>query len=102
MKRKPVSTLAEAKVRLSAIRARLQQEFEIDIYGIVGSFARNEPKDASDLDVVYNIIGQPSLFDLSGALIDIASETGRQVDLVDISTMPDRRQKFMMKDFVSL
>ena len=64
---------------LSALRAQrehIEQRYGVRIIGIVGSVARGEATEESDVDVIAEIIGIPSLFDLSHAEWDLEEAVG--------------------------
>jgi len=87
---------------LAAIRARRADARDrgIDLVGVVGSVARGEAGPQSDVDVAYAIVGQPSLFDLGGLLMDIQSDLKRPVDLVDLGRVKPRFRAQMERDLV--
>lgn len=97
-----VSNLNEIKLRLRAIRTKILNSYEIDVTGIVGSFARNSQNDNSDVDIIFTVVGSPTLFELAGATFDLETELGRQIDLVDVENMTDNRRNYIMRDFVAL
>jgi uncharacterized protein len=72
---------------LDARRAHRDEALErgVELLGVVGSVARGEATAESDVDVAYAIVGEPSLFDLGGILMDIQDDVQRQVDLVNIA-----------------
>lgn len=48
---------------------------------VFGSFARNEQKDGSDIDILLDMEHPVGLFTLSGYLIDLEEKLGLKVDL---------------------
>jgi predicted nucleotidyltransferase len=88
---------ALAAIRTHRIEAR---ERGVELLGVVGSVARGEAGPESDVDVVYAIIGKPSLFDLGGILMDIQDDLQRRVDLVDLARIKPRLRKLMERDLV--
>lgn len=98
----PVKNLEEAKLKLRTMRTTIREEFSIDIFGIIGSFARGDYNDKSDIDLAFRIAGKPTLFDLAGASIDLKKELLREIDLVDVENMPKIRRDFIMRDFIEI
>ncbi|MEQ1932113.1 MAG: nucleotidyltransferase domain-containing protein [Parvularculaceae bacterium] len=88
---------------LETIRTR-RQEFEerfgVRLIGVVGSVARGEERADSDVDIVYDISGRPTLFDLSEAAFELEDEFEREVDLVDPKSMRPNARAFIEKDLV--
>ena len=54
----------------------------------------------SDVDIAYAIIGQPSLFDLGGILMDFQDDLQRRVDLVDINRVKPAFREDVERDLV--
>jgi len=74
----------------------------VELVGVVGSVARGEAGPDSDVDVVYDVTGQPSLFDLGGLMADLEDALGRKVDLVGRRAMKPERWIWMSRDLVLL
>lgn len=66
---------------LSCFKATHQDKYQIRKIGIFGSFARDEMKDDSDIDVVVDI-AEPDLFALIGIKQDLEAQLRRPVDIV--------------------
>lgn len=88
---------------LEVIRARreeFERRFGLRLLGVVGSVARGEERADSDVDIVYDISGRPSLFDLSDAGYELELALGRAVDLVDPKAMRANARAFIERDLV--
>ena len=87
---------------LASIRARRADALNrgVDLLGVVGSVARGDANPNSDVDVAYAIVGEPSLFDLGGILMDIQGDVGRSVDLVNLARVKPRFRAEMERDLV--
>jgi predicted nucleotidyltransferase len=83
------------RARRAAARAR-----GIELVGVVGSVARGEARDDSDVDIAYTCIGRPTLFDIGGVLMDVKEDIGRDVDLVDIDNARPRVRAELERDLV--
>lgn len=70
--------------------------------GVVGSVARGEATDDSDVDVVFDVVGQLDYWRLGGLQQDLQDAVGRKVDLVDRAMMIPERWAWMSRDLVSL
>lgn len=87
---------------LEAIRARqasARQRGPV-LVGVVGSVARREAGPESDVDVVYEVAGRPTLFDLGEISMDLQDDLGRPVDMIDLKTVKPRLRVAMERDLV--
>ena len=91
--------LAQALVAIRAHRVEARDR-GVELLGVVGSVARGECGPDSDVDVAYAIVGEPSLFDLGGILMDIQDDIQRRVDLVDLARVKPRFRAEMERDLV--
>lgn len=73
-----------------------------EFVGVVGSVARGEATDDSDVDVVFDVVGQLDYWRLGGLQQDLQDAVGRRVDLVDRAMMVPERWAWMSRDLVSL
>lgn len=60
----------------------LRERYGVKSLGVFGSYVRNEAKPKSDLDVLVEYAGSPSLFELVGLQNDLSDWLGVKVDLV--------------------
>lgn len=70
---------------LRRLRPTLAERYGVRVVGIVGSWARGDARENSDLDVAFDLVANHnvSLFDLGGAAAEIEDEVGMRIDLVD-------------------
>jgi len=89
---------------LRAKRAEIEERYGVRMIGIVGSVARGEASEESDIDVIVDIIRTPSLFEIAGAEIELqeALGLGLPVDLVLREGMRPARRAFIERDLVAL
>ena len=87
---------------LGVIRARRTEalEYGFELIGVIGSVARGDSRPESDVDVVYAVVGEASLFDLGGLLMDLQDDLHRKVDLVDLNHVRPRVRAIMERDLV--
>ena len=87
---------------LDAIRARRAgaRERGLVLVGVVGSVARREAGPESDVDVVYEVAGRPTLFDVGEISMDLQDDLGRPIDMIDLKTVKPRLRAAMERDLV--
>jgi predicted nucleotidyltransferase len=54
------------------------------------------------VDIAYDVLGQASLWDLGGLLMELQEALGRKVDLIDREMMKPERRAFMERTLVPL
>jgi predicted nucleotidyltransferase len=82
----------------------------IELTAIVGSLARGEATEKSDIDILYKI-DDAFLYEVDPLLFftylneiknDIARELGKKVDLIDVTTLNSVAKKYMLKDKIDV
>jgi predicted nucleotidyltransferase len=74
----------------------------IELVGVVGSVARAEAGPESDIDVVYDVVGNASLWKVAGLIASLEDRLHRRVDFVDRAMMIPERWAWMSRDLVVL
>ncbi|MEW6598610.1 MAG: nucleotidyltransferase family protein [Pseudomonadota bacterium] len=95
-----VASLAEVLGVLRARRADIREKYLVDLIGVVGSFARGEAREDSDVDVWAESLRGTTLFKLGGALAELEEALGRRVDLIDRDTVKPLIRPSMERDLV--
>lgn len=88
---------------LETIRARrdeIEARYGIRLLGVVGSVARGEEREDSDVDITYDVPRSTTLFRIAAALNALEDEIGREIDLVDTGAMRPRARAFIERDLV--
>lgn len=67
-------------------------EYGITTIGIFGSFARNEAREDSDIDVVYETT-KPNLFRTSRMRQELEDSLGRHVDVLSLKGLKNPRMR---------
>ena len=70
--------------------------------GIFGSFARGETKKGSDIDILIEFKGRKSLLDLVRVERELKERTGRDVDIVEYSTIHPRLKDRILEEEVRI
>jgi uncharacterized protein len=89
-------TSAEIIQKLRNEKPLMRQQFGVDEIGLFGSYARNEQKENSDIDVLVKF-SQPQLKTLIGLLDFLESAFSRKVDIVTDGKQLSERFKKMIK-----
>ncbi len=89
---------------LRAKRVEIEERYGVRMVGIVGSVARGEATEASDIDVIIDITGRPTLFSLSRAERELAEAVGAglPVEFVMREEMRPASRELMERDLVTL
>lgn len=88
---------------LETIRARrdeIEARYGVRLIGVVGSVARGEQREDSDVDITFSVSGSTTLFKLSDAEHDLAAALGREIDLVDRDGMRPAARAYSERDLV--
>ena len=90
--------------KLREQRDHIEREYGVRMIGIVGSVARGEATDESDVDVWVDITSVPTLFHIAGAENEVADAlgTGQRVDFVLRENLRPALRARMAHDLVQL
>jgi hypothetical protein len=69
---------------------------------IIGSVARGDTTDASDLDLIVRFESGRSLLDHGGLVMDLRELLGTKVDVIDEEGMRPRFRQHVMKEAIPL
>jgi predicted nucleotidyltransferase len=95
----PPDLLAAALATIRAKRAAARERGLV-LVGVVGSVARREAGPESDIDVIYEIDGRPTLFDVGEISMDLQDQLGRHVDMIDLKVVKPSLREAMERDLV--
>jgi predicted nucleotidyltransferase len=89
---------------LRSRRSRIERDYGMRLVGIVGSMARGEATEASDIDVLVDVLETPSLFTISQAEEELAEAVGMglPVEFVFREDLKPAMRARMERDFVPL
>ena len=89
---------------LRAKREEIERRYGLRMVGIVGSVARGEATEESDIDVIADITGRPTLFSLSRAERELeqAVGVGLPVEIVLREDMRPSGRKLIERDLLLL
>lgn len=80
----------EIRAELAALKQELQEEYPIRELGVFGSYARDEQRPESDLDILVTFDRPVTLFDLVRLENELTSRLGVDVDLVTRESLKPR------------
>ena len=85
-------------------REHVEREHGLRIVGIVGSVARGEATEESDIDVLVDVTGRPTLFSLSQAENELAAAVGLglPVEIVLREGMRPRARRLIERNLILL
>lgn len=90
--------------KLREQREHIERAYGLRMIGLVGSVARGEATEKSDIDVIVDVTGRPTLFSLGHAEEDLekAVGLGLPVELVLREGMRPSGRKLIERDLVPL
>jgi len=80
----------------------LLQKYGITEASIVGSVARNEEIETSDIDIIIEATKDMSLLTFSRLKLELENVLKKKVDLIDRSAVKPRLKNYLLKDEVKL
>ncbi|WP_340819674.1 nucleotidyltransferase family protein [Methanolobus sp. WCC4] len=75
---------------------------DVDKAGIFGSFARNEAREDSDIDILVSFRSRKSLFDLSRLEMELENESHRKVEVVTYDSISPLIRDRILKEEVKI
>ena len=69
---------------------------------VFGSFVRGETKKTSDIDILIEFKGEKSLLDLAALKMELEEVLGREVDVVEYSTIHPLLKERILKEQVKM
>jgi hypothetical protein len=90
--------------KLREQRDHIEREYGLRLIGLVGSVARGEATETSDIDVMVDVTGRPTLFSLSRAERELESAVGLglPVELVIGEGMRPSGRRLIERDLIPL
>jgi predicted nucleotidyltransferase len=90
----------EVRDELAALKPHLQAEYPIDELGIFGSYAREEQRSDSDLDVVVSFERPVTLFDLVRLEDELTRRLDVEVDLITRDSLKPQIETRVAEDVI--
>lgn len=70
--------------------------------GVFGSYARDEQRGQSDLDLLIDFRSRVNLLDLIGLEQELSEKLGIQVDLTTVKSVHDSLKPYIEKDLIRI
>ncbi|MCW5724922.1 MAG: nucleotidyltransferase family protein [Maricaulaceae bacterium] len=86
---------------LRAHAAGAERRYGLRIIGVVGSLARGEARPDSDIDVLADRTGRPSMFDIAAMEEELSQALGRKVDVIVRSGLAPHWREFADRELVA-
>lgn len=78
------------------------QKNDVDKAGIFGSFARNEAKEDSDIDILVHFKSRKSLFDLARLELELEKKARRKVEVITYDSINPFIREQILKEEVKI
>jgi predicted nucleotidyltransferase len=90
--------------KLREQRDHIEREYGLRMIGLVGSVARGEATEKSDIDVWVDMLRTPSLFQIAGAESEVSDAlgTGHRVEFVLRENLRPALRERMARDLVQI
>lgn len=75
---------------------------DVDKAGIFGSFARNEAREDSDIDILVKFSSRKSLFDLARLELELEKESNRKVEVITYDSINPLIKERILKEEVKI
>ena len=80
----------------------LADRYGVEVVGLFGSYAREDPKPESDIDLLAEILRPISLFELIGAEIYLSEILGGKVDLSPKRVVREELKEVILNEAVAI
>jgi len=100
MRRREQKSLKEILKILNDLKPYIKEKYKTEIIGIFGSFAREEAKVTSDIDILVEFEDGATLFEFVGLSIFLEEKLGTKVDIVPKRTLRDELKETIMGEIV--
>ena len=97
-----MKNLEEIREKLRSLQEKIKREYKAEIIGIFGSYAREEQKEESDIDVLVKFHKGATLFELVGLALFLEEVLGVKVDVVPYDAVRPEIKEKVFKEAVYL
>jgi predicted nucleotidyltransferase len=80
----------------------LADRYGVEVVGLFGSYARQDPEPGSDIDLLAEILRPVSLFELIGAEIYLSEVLGIKVDLIPQRDVREELKETILREAVGI
>ena len=87
---------------LASLKEEARREYKAELKGIFGSYARDEEKEDSDVDVLVEFLEKATLFDLVGLGLFLEEKLRCKVDVVSQRAIRKEIEPYIFSDMVYL
>jgi len=87
---------------LQKVKEEIRIKYKAEIKGIFGSYAREEAKQGSDVDILVNFLEGATLFDFVGLANYLEEKLKIKVDIVPVDTLRREIKDKILKEAIYL
>ncbi len=97
-----MKTISDIRRIIHQHQAVLADRYGVNVVGLFGSYARQEQRPDSDIDLLADILRPISLFELVGAELYLGEVLNAKVDLIPRRDLREELKAAILQDTVAL
>ena len=94
--------MTQTKTQIISPVRKILKRHDVKKAELVGSFARGDHTDDSDIDIVVELADDTTLLDMAGIQLELEDELDREVDLVSYGGVSDRLAEYLFAETVQI
>ena len=85
---------------LTDLKGEIRQKYKAQIKGIFGSYARDEQKDTSDIDILVDFEEDADLFDFTGLALFLEEKLNLHADIIPEKSLRKEIKSSVLKEVI--
>ncbi len=85
---------------LADLKGEIRQKYKAQVKGIFGSYARDEQKDTSDIDILVDFEEDADLFDFTGLALFLEEKLNLHVDVIPEKSLRKEIKSSVLKEVI--
>ncbi len=85
---------------LADLKGDIRQKYKAQVKGIFGSYAREEQKETSDIDILVDFEEEADLFDFTGLALFLEEKLNLHADIVPEKSLRKEIPRLVLKEVI--